>query len=716
MKKIFTVISLSFLCTIVKADEGMWLPMLLGQDTYNEMVKKGLKLSKEQIFSLNKKSIKDAIFSFGGICTGQVVSDKGLILTNYTCGYEQIAELSTVEKNYLKNGFFASSMAAEMPVKGLYANFLTEIKDVTQEITDQLGDLQGGDRSKKLTEIFSTINKKYSNPEKSVIGRVTSFFRGNQYILFVYEQFTDIRYVGSPSESFGKFGGDTENWEWPRHTNNFSVWRIYSGADNTPAKYNVSNKPFKPKYFFPISLAPKKEGDFNMIIGYPAATNRYEVSYGAKMSRDISDPSYVKMRAIRLKAMKYEMDKSPATRLKLAAGYADLANYWKFYDLEGKLLYTRKVVEKKESQEAIFSKWSTGKKDYDNLLKEYEQNYNAFAPYEKLRNYMQQGIYGSVVVQVGVQLANFANLMNDNKAEEAKKIIENLDKNRKNIMNGFDLNADQSIISQIAFVFYTDIDKSQHPAGIYDKIAKFGDLKVIQTYEKYTDVVFAKSIFLKDDAWAAFVANPTSAAVAADLSVEYSKAFSDNWNKNYVPKYNAFQFKNNDLSRLWIRAQMAMNPNRTLYPDGNSTMRITYGSIQSYTPRDAVKYDYISTASGLLEKYKPNDEEFDLPTKAITLIQQKDFGRYMDPERRDLVTCFLSNCDITGGNSGSAVLNGKGELIGLIFDGNSESMDQKLNYYQTLTRCIGVDIRYILWNIEKVGNAKHIVDELTINK
>jgi hypothetical protein len=714
MKKIFAVISLSLFCTIAKADEGMWLPMLLGQDVYNDMVKKGLKLSKEQIFSLNQKSIKDAVLSFGGICTGQVVSDKGLLLTNHHCGYNQIAELSTVEKNYLKDGFFASSMAAEMPVTGLYANFLTEIKDVTEEITNQLGDLQGGDRSKKLTEIFSALNKQYSNVDKSIIARVTSFFRGNQYILFVYQQYTDIRYVGAPSESFGKFGGDTDNWEWPRHTNDFSVWRIYAGADNGPAKYNVSNKPYKPKHFFPISLAPKKEGDYNMIIGYPGATNRYEVSFGAKMSRDITDPSFVKMRAIRLKAMKYEMDKSPATRLKLAASYADLANYWKFYDLEAKQLHNRKVVEKKQTQEAIFNKWCKGKKEYENLLPEYEQNYNNFAPYEKLRNYMQQGIYGSVVVQVGVQLANFANLINDNKTEEAKKVIANLDKNRKSILDGLDISADQSILSQIAFVFYTDIDKSQHPFGIYDKIAKFGDLKIIQTYEKYTASIFAKSIFLKDEAWAAFAANPTSAAVSADPSVDYAKSFSDNWNKNYVPKYNAFIFKNNDLSRLWIKAQMAMNPNRTLYPDGNSTMRMTYGAIQSYSPRDAVKYDFITTATGLLEKYKPNDQEFDLPTKAVSLIQQKDYGKYIDPERKDLVTCFLSNCDITGGNSGSAVLNGKGELIGLVFDGNSESMDQKLNYYQTLTRCICVDIRYILWNIEKVGNAKHIVDELSI--
>jgi hypothetical protein len=341
MKKIAVVITLAIMSFRAMADEGMWLPLLLGQETYNDMVKKGCKLTKEQIFSLNQKSIKDAIVSLGGFCTAELVSNKGLLFTNHHCGYDAIASLSTVEQNYLKNGHFAANQEAELPAKGLFVNFLKDIKDVTADVVKEVGSLSGAERSKKLAEVIGAMNKKYSDADKFLTARVSSFFKGNQYLLFVYETYNDVRFVGCPSESFGKYGGDTDNWMWPRHTADFSVFRVYAGPNNEPAKYSANNKPITPKHFLPVSVAEKKEGDFNMILGYPGSTNRFEVSHGAQMSRDVTDPAFVKMRDIRLKAMKREMDKDPGTRLKLASEYANLANYWKFYDIESRRSFSK---------------------------------------------------------------------------------------------------------------------------------------------------------------------------------------------------------------------------------------------------------------------------------------------------------------------------------------------------------------------------------------
>jgi hypothetical protein len=716
MKKILFITALFVHSLHALADEGMWLPLLLGQQTYNDMVKKGCKLTKEQIFSLNQKSIKDAIVSFGGFCTGEIVSDKGLLFTNHHCGYDAIVALSTIENNYLKNGHFAASMSAEMPVEGLFVNFLKEIKDVTKDVLTALGNTKGVERTNKMNEVFAALAKANTDIATFKVSRVHNFFRGNQFLMFTYEQYRDVRFVGCPSESFGKYGGDTDNWMWPRHTNDFSVFRVYASQANNPADYSSSNTPLKPKHFLPVSLAPRKQGEFNMILGYPGSTNRFEVSFGAKMSRDIADPAYVKMRDIRLKAMKKEMDKNQATRLKLAGEYANLANYWKFFDLESKQLRSRKVVEKKEALEATFTKWAKGKPDYENILSSYADNYNQYMGYEKLRNYMTQGVFGSTVIVLGVQLSMVKEMLVAGKIDDAKKALVEIDKARKNRLASIDITADKNIFAQVAYAFYNNVDKAQHPEKIYSIIGNFGDLASVETFDKYAADAYSKALILNETTWSNFMANPTVEAIDKDPTVMHAKAFNDNWNNVYLPKYNAFVGTNNDLGKAWVKGLMEMDKTRNFYPDANSTMRFTYGTVQPYKPKNAIAYDYVTTAEGLLEKYIPGDEEFDLPIDALKLIEKKDFGQYIDKERKDLVTCFLNTCDITGGNSGSAVLNGKGELIGLAFDGNSESMDQKLNFHQPLTRCICVDIRYVLWCIDKVGKAPHIIKELKLTK
>ena len=393
MKKIIVSVLLCASLLKANADEGMWLPMLLGQQVYNDMVKKGLKLTKEQLYSINKSSIKDAIMLFNGGCTAEIVSSEGLVFTNHHCGYDAIANASTVEHNYLKDGFYAMSKDQEIQSK-ITVQFLDRIVDVTKEVEDGLKGLSWTERTNKLNDVYKGITDKVLDKENGLTGKVYSMFKGNQYIMYVYKTYRDIRLVGAPAESVGKFGGDTDNWEWPRHTGDFSVFRVYMSADGKPADYNPGNVPLKPKYFLPVSIKGFKDGDFAMIYGYPGGTNRYETSFGIKLKNEIENPSLVNLRDKRLKIMYEQMIKDPAVKLKLASNYASVANYWKFFDGETKQLKKFKTYEAKQAYEQTFSTWAKGKPEYENLLAEYEKNYITWTPYSKERQYYNEGIMG----------------------------------------------------------------------------------------------------------------------------------------------------------------------------------------------------------------------------------------------------------------------------------------------------------------------------------
>lgn len=720
MKKFFvSVILFAFVCK-ASADEGMWLPLLLGQKTYDDMVKKGCRLTKEQIFSLNKSSIKDAIVIFGNGCTGEIVSDKGLIFTNHHCGYDAIASLSSVANNYLKDGHYAASMQQEEKAEGLSVQFLRNIIDVTKEITDGLGSLSGADRIKKYGELATALIAKNSDKDKFLEARIGNFFKGNQYLLFVYERYNDIRFVGCPPELIGKFGGDTDNWEWTRHTGDYSIFRVYSTPEGKPAKYSTSNVPMPTKQFLPVSLKGVKEGDFNMILGYPGSTNRFEVSDGVVLQQDYFDPNFVKCRDIRLKAMKAEMDKDPATRLKLASDYAGLANYWKFYDLEGRQLKQRGIAAQKKINEQKFQLWAKGKPEYENLLADYKTNFDAWKPYEKHRQYLNQGIVGANLIAWSSQLIAVETELKKENADKAKiaATLKNIDGAVTAAMKNFVQAADQNILAAISRLYYNGIDKDQQPKSFFENIAaKYGDLNNDDTWKKYAADVYSGAMLLNSAKWTAFMNNPTVADLDNDLAYQHAKAFISNWTTNYAPKLTAFNNKNADLGRMYVKGLMEMNKGKVeYYPDANSTMRFTYGKVAAYAPRDAVKYDYVTTATGILEKYREGDEEFGLPENCLELLRKKDFGQYIDAARKDMVVNFINTCDITGGNSGSPVLNGKGELIGLAFDGNSEAISQKLTFNPNMNRTICVDIRFVLWCIDKLGGAPHIVKELKLMK
>ncbi|MBN8664618.1 MAG: S46 family peptidase [Chitinophagales bacterium] len=720
MKKL--LVSFVFVLTLFRsyADEGMWLPLLLGDQVYKDMLKRGLKLKPEQLYSINKASIKDAIVIFGGGCTGEIVSDQGLLFTNHHCGYGAIAAASTVEANYLRDGFWASDKTKEIASKNLSVSFLNRIEDVTDKVLPALGNANGAERGQKLQAITAELVKAATGGDEFKNAVVASMFKGNQYFLFVYDVYKDVRLVGTPPESIGKFGGDTDNWEWPRHTGDFSVFRVYMSKDGKPANYNADNVPFKPKHFLPVSIKGFKDGDYSMIFGYPGSTNRYETSFGVKLSTDINNPTLVKLRDMRLKYMFEEMKKSEATKLQLASEYASIANYWKFYDGETKQLLKFDTYGEKQKAEAAFISWAKGKPEYENIFADYEKNYQEWRPYAAHRQYMIEGITGCRLIGAAAAWQNLEALLKrkDYKPEEVERMVKAADAGRKNYLANNNLKADQNILAAAVMMFYSDIDKSQHPEGFYDNLFKQFNSIEASPYKAFAADVFSNSMMTDNSKWAAFMAKPNLDALMNDPAYKVVSAFIKNFNNKYAAKFATFSAKNNDLGRLYMKGIMEMNPDKVkmMYPDANFTMRISYGNIKSYQPRDAVKYDFVCTMNGVMAKYKPGDYEFDLPAKFIDLWKNKDYGQYADPVYKDVVVSFITTNDITGGNSGSPVIDANGNLLGLAFDGNYEALSHKLAFDKDLNRTICVDVRYVLWCIEKLGGAKHIVDELKLVK
>ncbi len=562
MKKFLIAIFCCLSLFRASADEGMWLPMLLGQQVYDDMVKHGLKLSKDQLYSINKASIKDAVVIFGGGCTGEIVSNQGLIFTNHHCGYGVIAGSSTVEHNYLKDGFYAYSKDQEIK-SDLTITFLLRIEDVTVQVESALKGLNYEDRAKKTPEVYKQITDKVADTANSVMGKVYSMFKGNQYIMYVYQVYRDIRLVGAPPESVGKFGGDTDNWEWPRHTGDYSIFRVYATKNGKPATYSPENVPLKPKWFLPVSLKGYKDGDFAMIYGYPGGTNRYETSYGIKLKNEIDNPSLVHLRDIRLKLMHEQMIKDPAVKLKLAENYASVANYYKFYDGETKQLEKYHVFENKQNAENKFEEWAKNKPEYQNVLSDYEKNYAAWTPYAKQRVYVIEGILGSPLAGFASSLmaVNRA-LVAQNKTEaDVKKAVNAADEERKKFLEEEDLPSDRKIMAATAMMYYTDIDKSQQPIDFYQNIKdKFGSLDDESTFQKWANYVFDNTMILDSAKWKAFVSNPDAVTLQGDPAYAYASAFVENYLLKYSKLYSDFVAKNNELGRLYMKGIMEENP------------------------------------------------------------------------------------------------------------------------------------------------------------
>lgn len=736
MKRIYAlfILAVTMMTQVAKADEGMWLLSMLDKMNFKDMEAKGLRLTKEQLYSINNSSLKDASIWFDNGCTGEFVSSEGLVLTNHHCGYDAISGLSTVNDNILDNGFWAKDKASEkIPVKGLVVTRVVRVDDITDQVFAALKGVEEKDRAAKLREIYKDLEKKaVEGTHYEASSR--EMFKGNAYYLFVLETFTDVRLVGTPPQNIGKYGGETDNWMWPRHTGDFSMFRVYAGADNKPAKVSQSNVPYKPLKHLSVSLKGYKEGDFAMIIGFPGRTNRYEFSQGVALATDYVDPNIVNLREIRLTAWKEQMVEDDATRLLLSSDYARVANYWKFFDGEAEQLKKNKVYEKKAGEEKAFGLWASSRKEYKTLLYDIDQVYTEYKPYALQALYLRECISAPTIINLSgfgfgleklykkqAEIKANKEMAKDAKTKELNAIdssIRALCDNYIEALSKVGYNdririADKKIFAGMLMMYYKNIPSDQWPES-FKKIAsgiKNGNAEKV--FAKYTDMVFAKSIFSSKEKIEAFLKNPNYSKLMKDPAFTFYKSHVENYNNNYKVKYEEFLMKTNMLGRKYIKGLMEMAPNRYYYPDANSSQRLTYGTISSYDPRDGVHYNYFTTIDGVMEKYIKGDYEFDLPERLIDLYNKKDFGRYA-MENGKLPVAFLSDNDITGGNSGSPVMDGNGYLIGIAFDGNWEAMSGNIDFDQKFKRTISVDIRYVLWLIDKFGGAPHIVNEMTI--
>jgi hypothetical protein len=717
MKRFFlTIVAIiTFFNQFSRADEGMWLPMLVSRLNYVDMQKQGLHLTAEEIYSINNSSLKDAIIQFGNGCTGEIISADGLILTNHHCGYGQIQYHSTTQNDYLTNGFWAFNKNEELPNPGLTARFLIRMEDLTQEFLSQLNHTKTEkERNEKLNELI----KKYEGTVKKENGYeavVKSFFNGNEFYMFVYQVFRDVRLVGAPPSSIGKFGADTDNWMWPRHTGDFSLFRVYATPDGKPADYSKDNVPLKPRHFLPISLKGYKKGDFAMIMGYPGSTDRYLTSYGVKLAIDVKNPTIVKIREEKLAIMRQFMNADPAVRIQYASKYAQTANYWKYFIGQTKGLKRLNVYDKKKDLENQFAKWLTTKDEYaqkySQALPNIEKAYGELAKFELQRWYFNEAIIRGAEV-FGLS-RGFSGLLTELKAKNPdKEKIQKMSNSIKDALSKFFkdyyLPTDKKLFSSMLNMYFQNVPKEQQP-DLLIKIAA----KNKNNFEKYADKVYSKTMFANKEKLTAFLEKPNAKDIENDPVYILMNAFIDN-NKKYNDQMTVYNEMLETGNRLFVAGIREMQPEKKFAPNANSTMRLTYGQILDYYPADAVHYDYYTTTKGILEKEDPTNWEFVVPEKLKELINKKDYGEYS--ENGIMPVAFLSNTDITGGNSGSPVINGNGELIGLAFDGNWEAMSGDIAFEPNLQRTISVDIRYVLFIIDKYAGAKNIINELVIRK
>ncbi len=714
-------LALVVLCTLplftAHADEGMWLLQLMQEQHLEDMMKKqGLQISAEDIYSPNKVSLKDAVGIFGGGCTGEIVSPEGLILTNHHCGYDAIQQHSSVEHDYLTNGFWAMTRQEEIPTPGLHFTFIEKIEDVTDIINKKIA-------SKEITEAESFTNKFLTTLADSLLeargyagkfgykSELLPFYAGNRFYFFIKKVYSDVRMVAAPPSSVGKFGGETDNWMWPRHTGDFSMFRIYADENGEPADYNEKNIPLKTKKHFTVSLRGFEDGDYTMVMGFPGSTERYLTASGIQQMMDCSNTPRIKVRTARQNVMKAEMDKSDKTRIQYASKYARSSNYWKNSIGMNKAIVDNKVLEGKKEQEARFAEFAkkTNNKDYQEVVAKIDETirntndmrYQWTCLVEAILNGIEYGTPYLVMDQLKQALEEKNDSLigaSINALKESYASIHNKD---------YDHEVDRKIAKVMLPLYAEMVPATERPA-FYHTIEK--DFK--GDYNKYVDALYDNTIFANEKNFNKFIKKPTKKAIEKDLMNQFATA---KWNKlrEMQEKMSESGKELRSLYKIYVRGLGEMNAPTPQYPDANFTIRLTYGNVKSYDPKDAVHYDYYTTTDGILEKENPNNAEFVVPAKLKELILNKDFGRYA-MQNGEMPVCFTSTNDITGGNSGSPVINARGELIGTAFDGNWESLSGDINFDNEKQRCINVDIRYVLFIIEKLGGAKHLIDEMTI--
>ncbi|MFZ6053378.1 S46 family peptidase [Halocola ammonii] len=715
MKKFLTLfMGIVILSSTAKADEGMWLMNMLNRIYEAEMKGMGLNLTPDEIYNINQASMKDAIVRLnGGMCTAEVISDQGLVLTNHHCAYGAVQSLSSVDNDYLTEGFWAYDKSKELPISNFVASFLVRIEDVTERINSQLNeDMTEEERAQTIAKLSQAIQAEATEGNE-YDAEVKSFFHGNEFYLMVYNTYRDVRLVGVPPESIGKFGGDTDNWMWPRHTGDFAMIRIYADRNNEPADYTKDNQPYEPKHHLPISVDGVEANDFTMIMGFPGSTDRYLTSWGVDQAINIHNPTVVNIRDKKLKTMKKHMDAEKDVRIKYAAKYAQTANYWKYYIGQTKGLKRLNVVEKKRQIEENFNNWVNSsdklKETYGEVLPMIQEYYDITDETVKADVYaLEAGLIGSDIVLFAFRFNRvYSAAMKEEDEEKRKMMLKSFEATAEDFFKDYDMETDRDLFVNLLSMYKENVSKDQWP-DIFNHI----DDKYKGSVERFADKMYDKSFLVNKIRLMEFLDNPKEKTAEKDLALKAAQSIFKRYQASMV---SGAQDKYDKGYRLFVQGLRKMNEDKLYYPDANSTMRLTYGKVGDYYPEDAVHYDYITTSKGVLEKYDPNDPEFVVPEELIKLLEKEQYGRWAN-ENGDLVICFISNNDITGGNSGSPVINGDGELIGLAFDGNWEAMSGDIAFEPELQRTISVDIRYVLFIVDKFAGAQNIIDELTLVK
>ena len=699
MKKIVLLILALFCLKGVPAlaDEGMWVPALI-QSRIKDMKAKGFKLTADDIYSINRSSLKDAVLLFGSGCTGEVISDEGLFLTNHHCGYYFIGSHSSVEHDYLTNGFWAMNRSEELPNPGLTVSFLIRMEDVTDRALKGVGDeMPQAERDSMVKANAAGVIAK-ATAGTHYEAAVEPFYYGNQYFLFVYEKFRDVRLVAAPPSAIGKFGGDTDNWMWPRHTGDFSMFRIYADKNNNPADYSKDNVPYRPRRSFTISTAGLKEGDFTMVYGNPGRTMQYVVSDAIDYAVNRGNPAKIKMRTMRLEIMNAEQAKDPATRIAYAAKNARVSNQWKKWQGESKGLARLGTLDKKRAFEAQFTAWAADKPLYRDVLPKLRALYAELAPYAFARDYYQEAYQA-------IEMTQFA--------QNAAKGIFKPDAEKagdgffKNYSQTIDRLSTQAVLGE----YVKNVPAEWTPAYFLEAVQKAGGV------DRYVDELFEQSNFSTIEKYKALASADSATKAAAlqnDPALLLAEAFNTFYNTKVDGTYKRLNTEINTLYRLYMKGLMEMQPDRTFFPDANLTLRVAYGTVEGYSPVDAVYYEPFSTIDGIMEKDNPDIYDYNIPQRLRDLYRTKEYGRWnVDGS---VPVCFLATNHTTGGNSGSPVLNGRGQLVGINFDRTWESTMSDYEFDVVKCRNIIVDIRYVLFVIDRIGNAGYLLDEMRFAK
>ena len=708
MKKFFyTILTISIIFTSqLRADEGMWIPLLIEKFNIEDMKAKGFKLSAEDIYSINQACIKDAIVIFGRGCTGELVSDQGLIFTNHHCGYRQIQRHSSIENDYLTNGFWAMSKEEELPNPDLSVTFLERIEDVTEKVLDGI--------KKKYTEKerHDIISQNIKKIELEAVGGtnlaaiVKPFYYGNQYFLFIYKKFNDIRLVGAPPSAIGKFGGDTDNWSWPRHTGDFSVFRIYADKDNNPAEYSTDNVPYKPKQYLPISIKGVNEGDFTWVLGYPGSTNQYITSDAIKLIKEIRNPSRVRIRDKRLEIMNKYMEENDTIRIKYASKSYGVSNSWKRWKGEIIGLERLNAIERKIELEKEFNAWAKDKKEYKDVLQELEMIYQTNKEYVIAYDHFREAIRTIEIFDYSWEFSKLIKIAEGTELDDSwTSEIERLKKETESFFKDYEEKIDHEIFSELLPIYFSNVDEKFHP--------NIEGLNV--NYAEYINSLYSKTIFTEKEDILDIIDRGSKEEIkklAGDPIYSFYNKFYEIYNAEIYPVYDSLNKETIKHYRAYMKGLMEMQNDKILFPDANFTMRVSYGEVKGSYPRDGIMYKYFTTLDGVIEKDNPNIYDYDVPDKLKELYQNKDYGKYEVDGSVPL--CFLATNHTTGGNSGSPVLDAEGNLIGLNFDRMWEGIMSDMIFDPEHSRNITLDIRYVLFIIDKFAGATHLIEEMKI--